>query len=88
MGVMFVGQPTEKAGGGEKEKEKEVEAVPAVEEEDVWHEAPVAPGQEHGKAVLETDGFWQDLHDFVLQRIKDEAVTKELVTGFKKSWKS
>jgi len=89
MGVMFVGQPTEKAGGAaEKDKEKEVETAPAVEEDDVWHEAPVAPGQEHGKAVLESDSFWQDLHGFVLQRIKDEAVTKELLAGFKKSWKS
>lgn len=89
MGVMFMGQPTENAGSGvNKEKENNIEAPPAKEEEDVWHEAPVAPGQEHGKAVLETNEFWDDLHGFVLQRIKDEEVTNELVTGFKKSWKS
>jgi len=87
MGVMFVGQPTEMAGSG-VEKQKEVESVPAKEEDDVWHEAPVAPGQEHGKAILETDSFWDDLHGFVLQRIKDEDTTKEVVAGFKKSWRS
>jgi len=87
MGVMFVGQPTEKAAST---ADKEAEPAPVGEEEEVWHEAeaPVAPGQEHGRAVLETDAFWDDLHSFVSQRIKDDEVTNDLVAGFRKSWRS
>lgn len=88
MGVMFMGQPGEKVGESVKEEAKAAPSPPPQEEEDVWHEAPVAPGQEHGKAVLDTKEFWDDLHGFVLQRIKDEEVTKELVDGFRRSWRS
>lgn len=41
-----------------------------------------------GEAVLQTDQFWTDLRGFLLQRIRDEAVTEELFGKFLSSWES
>ncbi|KAL9082005.1 MAG: hypothetical protein Q9159_006801 [Coniocarpon cinnabarinum] len=50
-------------------------------------QTPVAQGQS-GEAVLNTSQFWKDLQDFVLQRVRDEAVGKEAVALFEKAWKA
>lgn len=41
-----------------------------------------------GKDVVATDEFWGDLHNFVLQRIKDEHESERLLGVFKKAWES
>lgn len=50
-------------------------------------ETPVAQGQS-GKNVLETDQFWSDLQDFVVQRVRDQVVGKEAVSLWKQAWAS
>ena len=50
-------------------------------------ETPVAQGPS-GELVLETTGFWKDLEDFVVQRVRDEAVGKEAVGLWKRAWSS
>lgn len=41
-----------------------------------------------GKEVVGSDVFWVDLHDFVVQRIRDEKEGERLVGVFKKAWES
>ena len=41
-----------------------------------------------GEAVLQTDEFWTDLKGFLLQRVRDEKLTEELVGRFMSSWES
>lgn len=39
-----------------------------------------------GKELVATDEFWKDLHNFILQRIKDEAESERLAQVFKAAW--
>lgn len=41
-----------------------------------------------GKAVLETEEFWNDLGGFLQQRIRDEAAAGELVGQFRGAWQA
>ncbi|KAF2715221.1 hypothetical protein K504DRAFT_457394 [Pleomassaria siparia CBS 279.74] len=50
-------------------------------------EAGVAQGPS-GKEAAASDAFWVDLHDFVIQRLKDEREGERLVGVFKKAWES
>jgi hypothetical protein len=84
MGVMFMGQPTLAPGGGNKE----VSAAEQTEETTgKAKDAPVPQG-DHGEAVLETEEFWNDLNGFLLQRLRDEAVTGKVTKQFRDSWRA
>lgn len=48
----------------------------------------VQPGEVSGKAVLEQDGFWDDLQGFLGQRIKDEGEAGRLRGVFERAWRS
>lgn len=91
LGVMFVGSPTMAVGDGAATTPATAAAAAAAKAGDVEmtqeEETPVAQGQS-GEAVLETEEFWNDLSGFVLQRVRDEAVAKHLMEGFRKSWKA
>lgn len=39
-----------------------------------------------GAEAVDTEGFWADLHGFLMQRLKDEAQAKELSRLFRSSW--
>ena len=49
-------------------------------------ETPVAQGPS-GEAILNTTQFWDDLQDFVIQRVRDESVGKRTVEQWKQSRK-
>ncbi len=55
-------------------------------EKEVAGEGNVAQG-ESGKEVLEKEEFWGDLKGFLVQRIRDEEVAKEVFRAFVQSWK-
>ena len=40
-----------------------------------------------GKEVVESEAFWEDLHGFLLQRVKDEKQANELLGLFSSAWK-
>lgn len=91
MGVMYMGAPTVtpvgqgtkgQAGAGSEAKEAGGEGT-----ESAVKEAPVAQGK-HGEAVLESKEFWDDLQGFVLQRLRDEDVTANVMRGFRESWRA
>lgn len=46
---------------------------------------PVAQGPS-GEAVLATDGFWQDLKGYLVQRLRDEEKAENLWRKFKEVW--
>ena len=52
-------------------------------------EAGIIPAQgTAGWDVLQTDGFWDDLQGFVMQRTRDEDVATKIVEHLKGSWQS
>ena len=90
LAVMYTGAPNTVPQGGEPSSQPpsfpSAAEPPATEKMQV-DETPVAQGQS-GKEVLDTKQFWNDLQDFVLLRVRDEAVGKEAVDVFEKAWKS
>lgn len=52
--------------------------------------AAVLPAERAGSATpaIETEAFWSDLNGFLMQRLKDEALGKELSALFRSSWES
>lgn len=50
-------------------------------------QAEVAQGPS-GAEVLQTPDFWEDLHGFLLQRIRDEQLASELTNTFQDAWKA
>lgn len=48
---------------------------------------PVAQGPS-GDEVLGTEGFWDDLRGFLVQRIRDEGKATEVWETFRKGWKA
>lgn len=52
--------------------------------------AAVLPAEGAGSTTpaIETEAFWSDLNGFLMQRLKDEALGKELSALFRSSWES
>ncbi|KAG5926044.1 hypothetical protein E4U42_003707 [Claviceps africana] len=46
------------------------------------------PAAASGRDALTTDVFWEDLHGFLLQRLKDEETAGQMAELFKASWES
>ncbi|KAI1084095.1 cell-cycle control medial ring component-domain-containing protein [Whalleya microplaca] len=55
--------------------------------EPVQQQSDVAQGQSGGE-VLDTPEFWDDLRGFLLQRIRDEKTSGDLVDTFQAAWKA
>ncbi len=53
-------------------------------EEEVLPSTAVGP---HGRELLGTKEFWDDLHGFLAIRLKDEGVAREVLSRFEASWK-
>lgn len=88
MNVMYMGAPTQTpVVEGQKGMEKETEAGAGAVADPAVEEAPIAQGSS-GEAVLETKEFWDDLQGFVLQRLRDEEVTANIMRGFRESWRA
>jgi len=85
MGVMFMGQATQAPSGGSAE----ASAVPAAEEqgdrrESVYEDASSAQAG-HAEAVLESKEFWDELQNFVSQKLHNDSLTSKVVQGFRQS---
>ena len=77
VGVMIMGGAKvvdEATGSGETDNQATAAPKPAV-----------GPS---GEDVLETDAFWDDLHGFLMQRVKDVEEAQKLRTLFKNAWSS
>lgn len=83
MAVMYSGPPTEHIAVAQS---ADKEAADAIHRMDV-DETPITQS-ESGEAVLNTDRFWTDLQDFVVDRVKNESVGKDAVALWKQAWKS
>lgn len=52
--------------------------------------AAVLPAEGAGSTIpaIETEAFWSDLNGFLMQRLKDESLGKELSALFRSTWES
>lgn len=79
-------------GGGTVIAPKVASPSPSVKEEEETQKTKeevknvVAQGPS-GREVLATEQFWGDLHGFLQQRVKDEAVAAEACEVFRGAWK-
>jgi len=75
--VMVMGGSSTPGGGA-------VEELVATEEA---AEGPAAASGASGEAVVETEEFWEDLRGFLMQRLKDEKMSEELVGVCRRAWR-
>jgi hypothetical protein len=94
FGVMVMGGATAGTPSGNSPVASPPAAAPseadkglAAAASEASNSAPVAAGPS-GKEVVATDEFWTDLHNFVMQRTKDEHEADRLVGVFKSAWES
>ena len=89
LAVMYTGVPTatpQTAGQATAVSSTTVTETATPDKMQV-DETPVAQGQS-GQDVLDGSQFWDDLQDFVLQRVRNEAASKEAIRLFQQAWKS
>lgn len=87
MGVMYVGAPTSASSSNEgsaaDRQPSTSDAKPVASANTGVDETPVAQGLS-GKAVLDSEDFWEDLRGFVVQRVRDQGVADEAVERWRK----